>query len=602
MAIRMPQKGNLPESRTFSIQNKINNLIGKTVAGYQLWFRAGEDRENGWVHWNGNSAPAQGHVSFELYPDVREYPAKSLHRTKLGNLGDGQPSMLYNAADPAVIGTQMSWLRRYGIDGVAVQRFYGTTSTVYTTERDHLYQVMKAAEACQKLFYVMYDFSGAGRDNERFFERVSLDLINSIERKGIAASPSYAHACGKPVICLWGLDSHETPRYPSATAVLKLIGWLKERGYFIIGGIPDNNWTEETDDFAQVYRSIDMASPWTPGRYDLNTAEEWLSIHLPRDLQFCRDNGILYQPVLFPGFAWSNWEYGRPNAYPREAGRFLWKQAGILRNAGVDTAYFAMFDEYDEGTALIKAAEDSFSIPTDQYFLTLAADGKWLSSDYYLRAAGAVVSLLKGETAPADDIPIPYSVGPVYWRNGFEKRRTSYKLHGCQEKQDALVNLDVCLFHPGLVRQDGILIEETDITETDKAFSGRYCFSFGGMVESEEGGSALYRIADARIGVPHGGLTLQYALWPGNEPGRGIFIDLLFDDGETLAQKQGVFDEKPVPGRWNLFARDVPGCLAGKSIVAVLAAVQAKSKGRFRALLDDILLIQKDVGENGGPD
>ncbi len=34
-----------------------------------------------------------------------------------------------------------------------------------------------------------------------------------------------------------------------------------------------------------------------------------------------------------------------------------------------------MFDEFDEATAIAKAAKDRRMIPTDQYFLTLDADG-----------------------------------------------------------------------------------------------------------------------------------------------------------------------------------------------------------------------------------
>lgn len=44
-----------------------------------------------------------------------------------------------------------------------------------------------------------------------------------------------------------------------------------------------------------------------------------------------------------------------------------------------------MFDEYDEETAIAKAAETSAMIPTNQYVLTLDADGVRVSFDFYLR-------------------------------------------------------------------------------------------------------------------------------------------------------------------------------------------------------------------------
>ncbi len=56
-----------------------------------------------------------------------------------------------------------------------------------------------------------------------------------------------------------------------------------------------------------------------------------------------------------------------------------------------------MFDEYDEGTAIAKAAEDKSMAPTDQYFLTLDADGVHVSSDFYLRLVGDGNRMVKGE-------------------------------------------------------------------------------------------------------------------------------------------------------------------------------------------------------------
>ena len=69
--------------------------------------------------------------------------------------------------------------------------------------------------------------------------------------------------------------------------------------------------------------------------------------------------------------------------------------------------YIAMFDEYDEGTAIAKAAEDSSMIPTNQYFLTLDADGVHLSSDFYLRLAGAANNMIKGQSPLTLTVPIP---------------------------------------------------------------------------------------------------------------------------------------------------------------------------------------------------
>lgn len=44
-----------------------------------------------------------------------------------------------------------------------------------------------------------------------------------------------------------------------------------------------------------------------------------------------------------------------------------------LRELGIQNCMVAMFDEYDEGTAIAKAAEDNSMIPKNQWFLTLDA-------------------------------------------------------------------------------------------------------------------------------------------------------------------------------------------------------------------------------------
>ncbi|MCK7536716.1 MAG: hypothetical protein MZV63_40010 [Marinilabiliales bacterium] len=75
--------------------------------------------------------------------------------------------------------------------------------------------------------------------------------------------------------------------------------------------------------------------------------------------------------------------------------------------------YFAMFDEYDEGTAIMKAATDWSMIPTNQYFVTLSADGIWVSSDFYLRVAGAATAMVKSTDEPSQVLSVPHSQGPI---------------------------------------------------------------------------------------------------------------------------------------------------------------------------------------------
>jgi hypothetical protein len=79
-----------------------------------------------------------------------------------------------------------------------------------------------------------------------------------------------------------------------------------------------------------------------------------------------------------------------------------------MKSLGINTGYIAMFDEYDEGTVIAKAAEDASMSPTDQYFLTLDADGVAVSSDFYLRLAGDINRLFQDEIPLTEEHPTPH--------------------------------------------------------------------------------------------------------------------------------------------------------------------------------------------------
>jgi len=148
--------------------------------------------------------------------------------------------------------------------------------------------------------------------------------------------------------------------------------------------------------FLKFFSALDMLSPWTGGGYNgIDGAKNYQKL-LKEDHEFCESRNIDYQPVLFPGSAWSNWHDGPRNEIPRLHGDFMWQQFVNLRELGIVNAYVAMFDEYDEGTAIAKSAESNDMIPTDHYFLTLDADGVHVSSDFYLRLVNDGAKMMKG--------------------------------------------------------------------------------------------------------------------------------------------------------------------------------------------------------------
>lgn len=577
---------------TPSAATEKNDLIGRSFAGYQAWFSTAPH----WFHWSArrNEAPSAHNAHTEMFPACRAYPDEALCDTAFAPFLDGTPVRLYEAKHPAAIDTHFRLMARYGIDGVGVQRFFGATSPEEQPEPTHLTAIMQAAERHGRLFYVMYDTSGYGRGGNGALQRMQADLLHNVEGKGLITSPAYAHAHGKPVICVWGLSPLEPGRYPPADEAVELIRWLKERGYFVIGGLPDNSWAEDTGDYAAVYAALDMISPWTPGRFRQETLGAWIDDHLARDLAYVKAHGQEYQPVLHAGFAWSNFQNGgEPNATPRAAGSFLWEQAKRYAAAGVRGVYFAMLDEYDEGTALLPAASDSFDLPSDTpYFQTLSCDGRWLSSDFYMRLGGAITAALRGERAVTEEVPVPHSEGPVFWRNGFEKRHAFVMLHGARDGADWRP-VDVCVADGKVLRQDAVQLETAQITQGEAA-TGQFAFAFGGFGMSAGRCHVTYRIAETCIPVT-AGLTLSYQFSPRSAAGDCVGVELLFDDGTRLSdylpavlQPKGAYKEDGedfVPQNIPL-----PNRLVGRTVTAVAATYDAAGEVYFKAYLDDIIL------------
>jgi hypothetical protein len=64
-----------------------------------------------------------------------------------------------------------------------------------------------------------------------------------------------------------------------------------------------------------------------------------------------------------------------------------------------------MFDEVDEGTAILKIAPHRSDAPDQGFWLTLDADGADLPSDYYLKLAGEITRMFHGEIEASPRVP-----------------------------------------------------------------------------------------------------------------------------------------------------------------------------------------------------
>jgi len=186
----------------------------------------------------------------------------------------------------------------------------------------------------------------------------------------------------------------------------------------VIGGVP-SQWRTLGGDaksdsrWAAVYRGYDAISPWSVGRFDDQaSADAYLDSVVVPDLAETARLGIGYLPVTFPGFSWSNQMLNKGaldvaifNQIPRDCGDFLWHQYANLVNAGVKTVYAAMFDEFDEGTALAPAQTSIVGVPIGVPMVTLDQEGCNVPADWYLQVTGKAADHLKNHT------PLPAQIG-----------------------------------------------------------------------------------------------------------------------------------------------------------------------------------------------
>lgn len=381
-----------------------DGLSGKVIVGYQGWFGCPNDFEGNtvWQHWFVKGIRPE-FFTVDLLPSVTEINKTDLCDTGLPAATGQETIKLFSSQNPNVVNYHFRLMRDHNIDGAAAQRFVvGLSNTAKKNRMDNVLKNIKtASEKNSRVFYLTYDISGG--DPKTVVNDIRQDwqhLVNDLE---VTKSSSYLRDHGKPVLELWGFGFKDRPGSPSE--VLTLIKDLKNgknglTATTLIGGVP-TNWRTLTGDskpdsaWAKTYRSFDVISPWTVGRFsDVTGADIFMKNYIIPDVTETRRLGLGYLPVVFPGFSWYNLMTNRNrsnqailNQIPRNCGQFLWKQISNSLNAHVNMLYMAMFDEVDEGTAIFPVESLQDKIPKDASMLTLNRDGCNVPKDWYLRIA-----------------------------------------------------------------------------------------------------------------------------------------------------------------------------------------------------------------------
>jgi hypothetical protein len=389
-------------------------LRGIHVAGYQGWFACPGDGAVGvgWGHWfRGGSDPHDPNsLAVDLWPDTSELDGDERCPTAF-HLPSGAPAFLFSDQNPKTVARHFAWMKQYGIDGAAMQRFL--TNIAHADLKRNFDTVLgnarAGAEANHRGFFVMYDLSGMQGDAA--LRAIEQDWRHLTDELHLTESPAYIFDRGKPVVGVWGLGFKDRDVTAERAAVIIRYFHTASIPAAVLGGVP-TSWRNLGSDgrypdsrtepqWAAVYRSLDVISPWSVGRFgDDQGADSFARLRLVPDVAETRRLGIEYMPVVFPGFSWAHGagrESKSPlNVMPRRCGAFFQRQIDNAIKAGVQMLYTAMFDEINEGTAIFKLATDPSQEPVGTDLLPLdAGDCPTVTSDLYLRLAGQASRGLK---------------------------------------------------------------------------------------------------------------------------------------------------------------------------------------------------------------
>ena len=396
-----------------------STLDNKVLIGYQGWFTCPEDGSQRWTHWS-RGAPTPETLTVDVYPDVSELDPDERCEVPGMTVG-GKPAYLFSSRHAKTVMRHFRWMEEYGLDGVLVQRFIGSTRGRRAEGDVVLKNIMNAARETGRTFAIEYDISGG--NPETFAQMLKDDWTYLVDQVKVTAHPNYQRHNGRPLLSVWGIGLNESGHPPAdPKAAAELIDWFKSKApepYRVtyMGGTP-SRWRRLTNDsrtdpaWAEVYAAMDVVQPWTVGRYGtLEAVDRWREDMLDPDIKLAAANHQTYMPVVFPGFSWNNLKKnGRPNQIPRLRGEFLWRQAYNAKVAGAKALKIAMFDEVDEGTAILKIAPHRKDAPEQGFWLTLDADGAELPSDWYLRLAGEITRMFHGEIEA--NAKLPANPGP----------------------------------------------------------------------------------------------------------------------------------------------------------------------------------------------
>ena len=398
---------------------KYANYDGLVMSGYQGWFRTPEDGSGkGWGHYGSGGKFDKDHNTIDFWPDVSEY--KKTYETSF-KFADGTKARVFSSVDKSTTDLHFKWMKDYGVDGVFMQRFFNVARNYDDPKKSQdviLRNAMAAAEDNGRAIAVMYDLSGLkskGEDCSAIIE----DWKRLVDDMRVTNSENYLRHNGKPLVTIWGIGFPDRSYNIREIGINRLIDFLKNDpqygGCSVMLGVP--TYFRELDKdclpdpyLHEVIKSADIVLPWMVQRFTplLHQDEIRYRDHVMADIKWCKEQNVDYVPLVYAGFSWHNLSKRNPGlarhtsygAIPRVCGKFFWDLAYNAIAAGGQMLYVGMFDEVDEGTAIIPVLNNP---PNSDGAHFVGNDD--VAPDHYLFLTGQAAQMLRKEIPLTSKMP-----------------------------------------------------------------------------------------------------------------------------------------------------------------------------------------------------
>ena len=390
---------------------------GLVMAGYQGWFHNPD---------KGTMYPDESRTFIDMWPDVSEYentyPTGFHHK-------DGSVARFFCSDDEQTVQTHFRWMKEYGLDGVFMQRFYGSARPVRGSRMHSvtvLRHALKYAERYDRAISVMYDLSGLNPRRNETCDLLIEDwkfLVDSVKVTSYGRRNQYLFHNGKPLVVIWGVGFPDRTYDIKNIKLAEFIDFLHNDpvygGCSVMLGVP-TYWRELFCDclhepyLHDLIKMSDLVLPWMVQRFTpmLHFEMNRYSDMIKKDMEWCEANGVGYVPLVYPGFSWYNLSHANRRggndiggekplgSIPRQGGTFYWSQIYTAIKAGAKMLYVAMFDEVNEGTAIFKCIDNP---PVSDKAKFIDMDG--MPSDHYLFLTGEGARMLRGEKPLQEKMP-----------------------------------------------------------------------------------------------------------------------------------------------------------------------------------------------------